>query len=133
MGKCVIADLVPLAINTAGETAKLVRLDANQKESCGSMLALQDIENLRRPVGIGTVVKGNRELRLTRAITRYAIRQWKRLEDFTIDQPGWRISGQIAPALRGARLDAQDLTLALHVHILAGRNFAQLIDRTRFA
>ena len=97
------------------------------------MLTLQDVENLRRPVRIGTVVKGNRELRLARAITRHAIRQWERLEDFPIDQPGRRVSGQIAPAIRWTRLDAQDFTLALHVHILAGRNFAQLIDRTRFA
>src|ERR1700693_3692576 len=103
MGKCVVADLVPLAIDTAGETAELVRLDANQEERCGSMLTLQDIENLRCPVGIGTVVKGNRELRLARAITRYAIGQRERLEGFPIDQPGRRVSGKIALAIRGAR------------------------------
>ena len=64
----VIADLVAFVVNSLRDAGEFVRLNADHEERCRRMLALQHIEDLRCPLGIGTVVKRDRDFVGTVAI-----------------------------------------------------------------
>ncbi len=129
MREGVVADLVPFVVNAARQRGVVVRLNANEEEGCGRVLALQHIENFRGPLRIGTVVEGDRDLFGRGAVTRDAIGFGQVLKDLVSDQPGGGIDRDVAFAVRRARFDAQNFTLAFHVDVLAGRNISQLVGR----
>ena len=62
MGVGVIADIVALGEDPSHEIGIGLRVLADDEEARANVLLLQDIENLRRPVRIGTVVEGECEL-----------------------------------------------------------------------
>src|SRR5271169_1698031 len=127
MRERMVPDFMTFPVNALGQTAELLRLDPNQKECSGHMLAFQDIENLRSPFRIGTIVEGYGELIFAGAVTRYAIGLGQTLELFAVDESGLLVYGQVARAVGRLRLDVQDFALTLHVDVLAGRNVFQSI------
>src|SRR5208282_1405858 len=122
MGKRMVPDFMAFPVNALRQTAELLRLDSDQKECSGDMLAFKDIENLRGPLRIGTVVEGHGELVLAEAIARHTVRLGQTLEFFPVDEPGLLVYGQHALAVGGPRLDVQDLAVTLHVDILTRRD-----------
>ena len=133
MRKRVIPDLMSLAINAAGQTPEIIRLQADQEKCCGRMLTLQNIEHLRSPLRIGAVIKRDRQLLPARSVTRHPIRFGQSVKGLKINQTCRGIYFQIAFALGGPRLNPQNLSLPFHIDILPGRNLAQLVDRVYVA
>ncbi len=127
MGKRVVADAMTFVINAFCQARELVGLNADEEKCCGSVLMLEHIEDLRRPLRIGAVVKSERDQVATVTVTRHAIRFGQVLKIFVGDHLGVRIDGEVASAGGGTILDAQNLPLALHVHVLAGRHAAQFV------
>ena len=62
MGKSVVPDFMPLAVNAVGDVGKLVGLDSDQEEGGRRLFALEHIENFGRPFRVGAVVEGNGDL-----------------------------------------------------------------------
>ena len=62
MGVGVVADLMALAHHALHQADILLRLVADQHERALDALVAENIENLRRPLGIGSVVEGERDL-----------------------------------------------------------------------
>src|SRR5579863_247823 len=120
MGVSMIADLVSLAVNALGQRIVGFRLSPDQKECGGGVLLLKDIENLRRPLRVGPVVEGDRDLIGACPITSDAIRFRQRVHGLIADQAGGIIHGYFALPVSGRSFYVQDLAVSLHVHILAG-------------
>src|ERR1035441_1471157 len=87
-GTCSVPDFMTFAVDALGQTAELLRLDSDQKECSRHMLAFEDIENLRGPLRIRTIVEGHGQLVLAEAIARHTIRLRQTLEGFPVDEPG---------------------------------------------
>src|ERR1700722_14151575 len=58
MRERVIPDGVAFFINALDQPRKLIGLNANQKKRSRRVLTFQDVQNLRGPIWIGTVVEG---------------------------------------------------------------------------
>jgi hypothetical protein len=63
MGEGVVADFVPSASTPLHQARIGFRIAADDEEGGRHMLGAQNVENLRRPFRIGTVVEGQRDLR----------------------------------------------------------------------
>ena len=106
MREGVVADLVAFVVNSLRNAREFVRLNADHEERCRRMLALQHIEDLRRPLGIGTVVKRDRDFVGTVAIAAQTVRLRQRLEYFVGDHLRVRINRQITRAVGRPLFDA---------------------------
>jgi hypothetical protein len=62
MGVGVVADFVAFAHHALHEADILSGLGADEHEGSLDVLLFQDVENLRRPLGIGAVVEGDGDL-----------------------------------------------------------------------
>src|SRR5436190_17224842 len=113
MSEGVIPDLVAFIVDALGDARELVGLNSDQEKSCGSMLSLQNVENLGRPLRIGPVVERDDDLMGTEAVTAHTIRFGQRLEVLVRDEAVIRVNRQVACAVRGPVFDAQNLALAL--------------------
>ena len=133
MSEGVVADGVAFVIDAFGDPRKFVGLNADQKKRGLSVLPLQHVENLRRPLRIGAVVKRQNYFVWTITVTRHAIGFWQVLEILIGNYLCICIDGEVACAVSGTVFDAQDFALAFHIHILAGRYVAQFIGRPGIA
>src|ERR1039458_2140141 len=103
MGKSMVPDFMTFPVNALGQTAEFLRLDSDQKECSRHMLAFKNIENLRGPLRVGTVVEGHGEVVLAGAIARHTIGLGQTLEGFPVDESGLLVQRQFALAAgRGA-------------------------------
>src|ERR1700733_15881870 len=100
MGESVVPDVIPFAVDALGQTAEFFRLDSNQKKRSRDILTFQNIENLRGPLGIRTVVEGYGELVFAGAVARHTIGLGKALEGLAVDESGLLVDAQIALAVR---------------------------------
>src|SRR4051812_2336374 len=108
MGEGVIADLVPFPIDTARQSAEILRFKSNQEKRRRNVLFFQHIKNLRCPLWIGTIIERERKLVLTCSVSRHTIRFGQRIESFKVNQAGTLVDGQFAHAVSRSRLNAQD-------------------------
>ena len=60
----VVADLVPLGHDSPNEIGIFLRVDPDEEEGRLDSVRLQNVEHLRRPLRIGPVVEGERDLML---------------------------------------------------------------------
>ena len=125
MGVGVIADIVALGEDPSHEIGIGLRVLADDEEARANVLLLQDIENLRRPVRIGTVVEGECELAGCRAGSLNDERGWHRLVGLIDDLT--RVVVDIEGSLAGCGHlpHMQDLAIALKVDVLAGADLAR--------
>ena len=88
MGKGVIADLMPLAVDALGDVAEFIRLDTDQEKSCRSVFALEHVQNFGSPLRIRSIVEGDGDLPGTSSIACYAIRRRQGRKSFVRDEAG---------------------------------------------
>ncbi len=62
MGEGVVADLVAFAIDALHDADVLLGLFADHEEGALDVVLLEDVEDLRGPLGVGPVVEGERDL-----------------------------------------------------------------------
>ena len=99
MSESVISDLMTFLVNTRSDGWKLFGLHSDQ-EKCGRcMLPLQNVENFRGPIRIGSVIERKCDLVWTRAIPAYAIRLWQRIHNFIADQAGGVVNRNLPLAI----------------------------------
>src|SRR5439155_24452139 len=101
------------------EIRKLVSLNSDQEERRRSLLLFQNIENLRRPLGIRSIVKRDRQLILARSITSHPVRFWQRFETLIGDLSRRGIYRDRACSVGGPSFDPQNFPIALHIDILS--------------
>jgi hypothetical protein len=105
-------------------------LGADQHEGCLDVLVAQNIENLGRPLGIGSVVEGERDFVGVVAVlldgVGARINVHVLIDDellARIELVGFDLDGALAGL--GKAGDADDVAVALLVHIVAGLNGAR--------
>src|SRR2546422_11617980 len=99
MRECMIPDLVTLAINSRGDITELLRLDSNQEKCRRRMLALEHIENLRRPLRVRPIIKRERHAIRTRSIASDAVGFRQRIEALVGDLTRIAIDREAALAI----------------------------------
>ena len=127
MSKGVVSDFMAFPVNALGQTAEILSLESDQEECSRHMLSLEDVENLRGPCRIRTVVEGHGKSVFAETIARHTIRLGQTVERFVVDESGLLVNTQIALAVGGPGLDVQDFAAALHVDVLARRDIFQSI------
>src|SRR5437762_11732168 len=95
MREGVIPDRVAFPINALGKPRELIRLNPDQKESCGGVLLLEHVQDLWSPLRIRAVIERNRNFVQTVPVTAYAVRFRQVLENFVGDQLAIGIDRQI--------------------------------------
>ena len=134
----VIADLVAFADDALHEADVVRGLGADQEEGAFDVFLLQDVENLRRPLGIGAVVEGERKLIGMVAVLLDGVGARIHIHVLVDDELLARV-GLVGihfyGALAGLRQagDAQNVAVALGVHVVAGLHGAQRLQRIRIA
>src|ERR1022692_1054161 len=129
MRKGVVPDGTAFAVNAFRDAGKLIGLDADQEKSSRCMLLFKHVENLRSPIRVGAIVKGQRDLIRAVAVTSNPVRLGKALEYLVGDEVAICVDREITKSMSGLVLDAQDLALAFHVHVGARRHILQFIGR----
>ena len=127
MGVGVIANIVALGEYPSHEIGIGLRVLADDEEARANVLLLQDIENLRRPVRIGTVVESECELAGRRTGSLNDERGWHRLIGVADDLACVVVDIEGSLAGSGHLQHMQDLAVALEVDVLAGADLAQAI------
>src|ERR1700722_1500981 len=127
MRERVIPDRVALLIDTLRDARELVRLNADQEESCRGIFFAKHVENFRSPLRVWSIIKRDRDFIRAVTVTADSIRLGQSLEDFVGDQLAVGIDRQIARAMGRRTLDAQDFPLSLHVDVSARRYVAQFV------
>src|ERR1700721_4524287 len=115
MREGVVPDGAAFAVNAFRDAGKLIGLDAAQEKSSRCMLLFKHGENLRRPIRVGAIVKGQRDLIRAVAVTSNPVRLGKALEYLVGDEVAICVDGEIRKPMRGVFLDAQISAWPLHV------------------
>ena len=109
---------------------------ADHEEGALDVVLLQDVENLRRPVRIGSVVEAERDLLRVVAVLRRRCRRADRspstpaVIDAVLRRDGVVVvHGDDAPAVLRLAGDAQDVALALGVDVVAGLDLREVLHR----
>ena len=113
-------------------------LGADEHEGALDVLLLQDVEDLRRPLGIGAVVEGERKLVGMVAVLLDGIGARIHIHVLVDDEllarvrlVGVHFHGALAGL--GQAGDAQNISVALGVDVVAGLHGAQRLQRGRIA
>src|SRR5271165_2039077 len=133
MSEGMVADFMTFPVNTLGQAAEFLGLDSDQKKRSRDMFAFEDIENFRRPLRIGSVVKGHGKLVLAEAVACHAIGLGEALEGFAVNEASLRIDAKVARAIGRPRFDVQYLAVTLHIDVLTRRNVFQAIGGIGFS
>src|SRR5215472_17697548 len=133
MRERVVPDQMSFVINPLCDSRKLVGLNANQKEGRPGILFLEDIENLRSPLWVGTIVERDRDFIRTIPVSADAIWFGHGLKDLVIDHLAVGINADVADAMSRLVFDAEDFSLTFHVNVGAGRYVTQLFGCARIA
>ena len=128
MEKGVIADLVAFVIDARGDGREPVRLVSDQKESRRRVFALKDIENLRRPLRVRPVIKGDCDLIRAGSVSAHSIRLRKRIYSFITDQIVRVIQSDGTRAVCRRRFKVQYLAIPFHIDVLPGLNLSKLTE-----
>ena len=131
MGEGVVAHVVALGQHTLHERGISLRVVADDEEAGMDALVFQDVEDLRRPVGVGTVVEGQCELAGLVAGPLDDIGGRHGLVGLIVDVA--RVLVDLEGPLAGRRLlgHAQNLAFTLEIDVLAGADHAQAVGRGR--
>ncbi len=125
MKEGVVADLVAFALNALHEADVLLGLGADHHEGSLDVFLLEDVENFRRPLGIGPVVKGDGNLVGMVAVVFDRVRVRKYIHVLVDDEFFARI-GLIGihghGAFAGLRQagDAKNVAIALFIDVVSG-------------
>jgi hypothetical protein len=127
----VAADLMPLGNHPFEQRPLRQRILADHEERRRRMLALEDVEDLRRPFGIGTIVEGQRELFRAIAGPHHDI---GRRHPREIDVGDRTVLGRhrITDTGDGLGGDLQDLSIALDIDVGARRHGVDRIGDRQF-
>ena len=111
-------------------------LGADGHEGAFDVLGFENVENLRRPLGIGTVVEGERDLVGMVAVLLHGVSARIDVHVLVDDELLARVGlvgVDFHGALAGLRQagDAQDVAVALGVNVVAGLDGAQRLQRRR--
>src|ERR1700722_17799628 len=117
----VITDFVPLRIFALQQAEVLIRIAANDEECCGGVFAFQDVENLRRILGIGAVVEAERQFFAGRS-SQLLDAIGERNADITLvhDGVGGGIEAKRALALLRGSGNVPDIAIAFENEVVAG-------------
>ena len=117
----VAADLMPFVDHPLQEAALGKRIFTDDEEGRGYALALQHVEDLRRPLRVGPIVERQRDLARAIAGTFDQIlagqRQETRVGDVAVGQRDY-----LAPACARHRGDLEDFALPLDIDLGTGGN-----------
>src|ERR1700722_12551270 len=127
MRERVIPDGVAFFINALDQTRKLIGLNANQKKRSRRVLTFQDVQNLRGPIWIGTVVEGQDDFIGAVAVAGDSIRLRRVLEILVGNLFAVGIDREIARAVGRLLFNAENFALALHVYILPRRYIFEFV------
>src|SRR5208337_3519335 len=86
MSEGVVSDLVTFVVNALGNAGIFFRFDADEEERCLHALLLQYVEDLRRPLRVGTIIEGEGDLVWRTAVHIDLVRRRQVLEDLVANQ-----------------------------------------------
>src|SRR5262249_7988220 len=108
-----------------------LRVLSDDEEARMDTLVLQNIQDLRRPIRVGTVVEGERKLLRLVAGALNDERGWDNLIDFVDYLAGLVVDLESARAFGGLLANAQHLAEAFKVDVLAGADHTEPAWRRR--
>src|SRR5437764_15310920 len=111
MSESVVPDLVAFAIKSRSHIRKFIRLDADQEKCRRGVFFFQNVENLRGPLRVRSVIEGKRDLVRAVAVARDAVRLGQRIEILIGDLLRIFVNSEFASAVERLGLNAQDLAL----------------------
>ena len=127
----VIADLVAFTVDPLHGGDVVLCLLADHEEGSDDVLLLEDVEDLRRPDWVGTVVKGDRDLFGVVAVLRDGVGQGVLVHRLGDDGEVLRRDGGVvvhgdgaAAVLRWAG-DAEDVAVAFGIDVPSGRDVGE--------
>ena len=118
-----VANLVAFPNVTPQQTDVVLRLLTDHHECCFYLLGLQDVENLRRPRGVGTIVEAERNLVRMVAVVLDGVRL--RIGLHVLIGRGLVLCIHVdgaRPRMRHGS-DAQDVAVTVRIDVIAGRYF----------
>ncbi len=127
----VVADLVTFTVDALHDADVLLGFFADHEEGALDVVLLEDVEDLRGPVGIGAVVEGERDLARVIAVLTYGVGEriggHGLLGDHAVLQGDGFVVVEGDDALAALRLagDAENVTFAFGVDVVAGLDVAK--------
>ena len=122
----VVANLVPFRVLAIEESQSVVGGASNHEECRGSLFFLQDVENFRRELSIGSVVEAERDLFLRGAHLEDAVGSGQHLIIVFDNCIGRRIRAYRAAAFLWRVCKFPDVTVALEDQIVSRGHFFKL-------
>ncbi len=129
VGVGVVAHHVPLVDLAGDETGVGLHVLADDEEGRRGVLGLEDVEDLRRPAGVGAVVEGQGHQAGVRSVTLDDVGGGHHLIALVLDQAGGRVDGQRALAGGGTGRHVQHFPGSVEVHVLGRRQIGQVGGR----
>src|ERR1700690_626695 len=128
MSECVIPDLIALRKLAFYDICLLIGLATNHKKCGWSVLLLQDVENLGRPLGVWSVIKGESHLMVGGSHLLNSPGHGIGLKAFVVKYVALRVVVERPlPALWSGR-HAPDVTVAFKDEVVARRDILQFIS-----
>ena len=138
MGVSVVADLVAFTDDALHEADIFLGLGADEHEGAFGVLLLEDVKDLRRPLGVGPVVEGERYLVGVVAVLLDGVGAGINVHVLIDDELFARV-GLVGIDLDGALAglgqsgDAENVAFALGVHVMAGLDGGERLQRVGVA
>ena len=123
----VIADFVAVVVLALEDFRIFAGLHADDEERSRNVFLFQDVENLRRPARIGTVVKRDGEFFLCRAKLVDVVREWDRVVIFVGEKIGLGVVGEAALAALWSIDEPPDIAVAFENKVRTGRDVDELL------
>ncbi len=134
VGEGVVADLVAFTVEALEQAEVVLGLFADDEEGSGDLVFLEDVEDLRGPLGIGAVVEGEGDLLGVVADVLDGVGQG--VGDHLLGDDGAVVEGDgvvvvegdLAAAGLGLAGDPHDVAFAVVVDVVAGFDQAEILD-----